>query len=404
MSDLFDYAKAIIAKTRKPFVSCEVFAKVLTRNDDSGRHGVLIPTDAYQFFPDFPISDPTVNATLEFSAFNSIKTARETIAYKYYERYPERRITRLPSLLNAFEASARILVFLRAKHLDGSIGYFFDCGNSLPGGRFDELFKLIFGNEVAPVPGNFVIRPVDSDAFTTDAALTELLEKFDGIKERGWIDSLRVGDTGIGYTFETLLGIEENNDQQADFKGIEIKCKGTKEGQHSTSTKLNLFQAGPNWMVDAPAKELIRILGKPGDDGLFTCYSQVTVTPNNLGLLLKILQANEKIDLRKSTEALGYWTFPQLAKRLAEKHSRAAFVKARVRHTKTKSQYSYEELVYCDRPSIDRFVNLVADRNIVFEFTMSEKPGGKIRNHGYPWRLVRAEFLDQLFSFQIKLR
>jgi hypothetical protein len=111
----------------------------------------------------------------------------------------------------------------------------------------------------------------------------ELLEKFDGIKERGWVDSLRTRDTGIGYTFETLLDIKENNDQQADFKGIEIKCKGTKEGERSTSTKLNLFQAGPNWLMDASAKELIRILGKPGDDGLFACYSQVTVTPNNLG-------------------------------------------------------------------------------------------------------------------------
>lgn len=404
MSDLLNYAKAILGKTRKPFVSCEVFAKVLTRNDDSGRHGVLIPTDAYSFFPHFPIPDPTENATLEFSAFNSVAAKQETVAYKYYERYPERRITRLPSVLNDLEVSGRILVFLRAKHSDGSVGYYFDCTNSSPGGRFDELFRLIFGSEVAPVPGNFVIRPVDSDAFVADAALAELLEKFDAIKERGWIDSLRTGDTGIGYTFETLLGIKENNDQQADFKGIEIKCKGTKEGEHSTSTKLNLFQAGPNWLVDAPAKELIRILGKPGDDGLFACYSQVTVTPNNIGLLLEILRTNEKIDLRKSTEALGYWTFPQLAKRLAEKHSRAAFVKARVRTTKTRSQFAYEELVYCDRPSIDRFVNLVADRNIVFEFTMSEKPGGKIRNHGYPWRLVRAEFLDQLFTFQIKLR
>jgi hypothetical protein len=49
-------------------------------------------------------------------------------------------------------------------------------------------------------------------------------------------------------------------------------------------------------------------------------------------------------------------------------------------------------------------VDLVAHRNIVFEFLMSEKPNGAIRNHGYPWRLVRADFLDQLFAFQIKLR
>lgn len=245
---------------------------------------------------------------------------------------------------------------------------------------------------------------VDSEVFSADRSLTELLEKFDGIKERGWIDSLRTGDTGIGYTFETLLGIKENNDQLADFQGIEIKCKGTKEHGPSNSSKINLFQAGPVSLKKATAKERIRILGKPGDEGLYSCCSQVTATPNNLGLMLDILRASEKIDLRKNAEALGFWSFPHLARRLAEKHSRAAFVKARVRKTKTKNQYAYEELVYCDRPSIERFVNLVADRSIVFEFTMSEKPDGIIRNHGYPWRLIRAGFLEHLFAFQIKLR
>ena len=128
------------------------------------------------------------------------------------------------------------------------------------------------------------------------------------------------------------------------------------------------------------------------------------MTPNNLGLWLDVMGMEDRIDLRKHADALGYWSFKQLEKRLAEKHSRTAFVKARTRATKTRAQFSYEELVYCDRPSIERFVDLVTQRNIVFEFTMSEKPDGSVRNHGYPWRLIRAEFLDQLFSFQIKLR
>ena len=128
------------------------------------------------------------------------------------------------------------------------------------------------------------------------------------------------------------------------------------------------------------------------------------MTPNNLGLLLDVMGMEDRIDLRKHADTLGYWSFKQLEKRLAEKHSRTAFVKARIRPTKTRTQFSYEELVYCDRPSIERFVDLVTQRNIVFEFTMSEKPDGTVRNHGYPWRLIRAEFLDQLFSFQIKLR
>ncbi len=106
----------------------------------------------------------------------------------------------------------------------------------------------------------------------------------------------------------------------------------------------------------------------------------------------------------KNADALAHWSYGKLETRLAEKHSRAAFIKAKRRQTKTKMQYSYEELVYCDHPSIERFMELVTHRNIVFEFTMSEKANGSIRNHGYPWRLIRSEFLEQLFSFQIKLR
>lgn len=404
MSDLFVYAKALTEGAHRSMMSGQVFAKVLTPNDDSGRHGVLIPTDAYSYFPDFAIPDATQNATQEFSAFNTIARSPATLAYKYYERYPERRITRLPKLLNEISASPRLLVFLHAKHVDGTSGYYFDCANSGVEGRFTELYRLIFGDEVSPLPGIFVVRSVDSDVFAADETLNELLAKFDEVKARGWIDNMRCGDTGIGYTFETLLGIKENNDQLADFNGIEIKCKGLKEDRITSSTKINLFQAGPTWVAPSTTKERIRLLGKQGMDGLYTCYSQLTVTPNNLGLSLDIQNAANKIGLKKQSDALGYWSFSQLEKRLAEKHSRTAFVKARTRGTKSATQFLYEELVYCDRPRIERFVDLVRLRNIVFEFTLSEKANGTVRNHGYPWRMIRAEFLDQLFAFQIKLR
>lgn len=401
---LIDYANSIVWKAHKKFASGHIFAKVLTRNDDSGRHGVLIPTDAYSYFPELPIPNAAQNVTGEFSAFDWIKGSGETLAYKYYQRYPERRITRLNAILNDANDVQRILIFLHAVHTDGTSAYYFDCANSVSGGRFAKLFNLIFGGELQPVPGNFIIRPVDSGVFSADSALSELLDRFDEIKVRGWVDTLREGDTGVGYTFETMLGIKENNDQTADYKGIEIKCKGLKEGAYAKSGKINLFQSGPTWLLKCRAKDRLRILGKPGEDGLYSCYSQVTTTANNLGLMLQVVDSNSKIDLKKNSEAMGYWLSAKLGRRLAEKHSRAAFVKARTRQTKSKTQYAYEELVYCDQPSIQRFLDLVAQRNIVFEFTMSEKLNGTVRNHGYPWRLVRAQFLDQLFAFQIKLR
>jgi hypothetical protein len=405
MSDLGYYAKTVVGRAGKEFLSGEVFAKVLTPNDDSGRHGVLVPSDAYSFFPDFQITDPSQNQTQEFSAFDCLNYRAATLAYKYYERYPERRITRLHNLLNKVSDDPRILVFVHVKHTDGSEGYYFDCANSGEQGRFQELFRLIFGDEVSPQPGKFVVRPIDSETFAIDPTLADLLEKFDAVNSLGWIPAMRSGDTGIGYTFEKLLGIEENNDKIADFNGIEIKCKGTKEGLGSRSSKINLFQAAPVWTVEATAKQRIRILGKAGLDGLYTCYSQVTTTANNLGLSLGVKAADSRVDLRKNEDALGYWPFQQLEERLAEKHSRAVFVKAKSRLTSSGGQeFHYQELVYCDRPTIDRFVTLVSQRNIVFEFTLSEKPDGSIRNHGYPWRLIREAFLEHLFAFQIKLR
>lgn len=89
--------------------------------------------------------------------------------------------------------------------------------------------------------------------------------------------------------------------------------------------------------------------------------------------------------------------------RLREKHSRAVFIKADVRTTAGRQRFHYKELIYCERPSIQRFNDLVQSKRIVFEFLMSEK-GGKVRNHGYPWRLTSEESLSELFSLRVKLR
>lgn len=404
MNSIFDYASELVATAGRKMISGQVFAKVLTKNDDSGRHGVHIANDAYHFFPTFDIPCVTENATMRFSGFNANARKPVSLAYKYYERYPERRVTCLDGLLNDRTATHRMLVFVRAVHDDNSVGYYFDCTNSNVCVRFNELFGLIFGSSVCPEPGTFVVREIKSAPFVADAVLNDLLARFDQVNAKGWIDSLREGDTGIGYTFETEIGIKENNDQKADFHGIEIKCKGLKESGGTLSSKINLFQAGPTWVTRHSAKERIRQIGKLEDDGLYSCFSQLTVTPNNLRLLLDVLPTEQRIDLKKDTEQLGYWAFERLLRRLIQKHSRTAFIKARIQRTKTKTRYSYEEFIYCDQPSMERFIELVAARNIVFEFTMSEKSGGEVRNHGYPWRLIRSEFMDSLFGFQIRLR
>ena len=54
--------------------------------------------------------------------------------------------------------------------------------------------------------------------------LEKFKQKFQNLKKQGFVKSLRKGPTGVGYTFETLLELKENNLALPDIDGIEIKA------------------------------------------------------------------------------------------------------------------------------------------------------------------------------------
>ena len=56
--------------------------------------------------------------------------------------------------------------------------------------------------------------------------MEEVKQKLREICEEGYVPSLRKGATGIGYTLETKLGIEENNVSDSDIDGVcELKTR-----------------------------------------------------------------------------------------------------------------------------------------------------------------------------------
>jgi len=66
-----------------------------------------------------------------------------------------------------------------------------------------------------------------------------LQQKFKIIKQKGYIKSVRRGSTGIGATFESLLGKHEESFELPDFHGIEIK-------QEESIVNLILHYLSPN--------------------------------------------------------------------------------------------------------------------------------------------------------------
>ena len=125
---------------------------------------------------------------------------------------------------------------------------------------------------------------------------------------------------------------------------------------------------------------------------------------HNLNLRLSPQPELNRIELIHGSDLLAHWANETLANRLSQKHSRAVFVKAEVREINGLTSYRYDELVYCEKPHIDRFLNLLCTNQLVVEFLMSEKPPGQVRNRGYPWRLNSESLLDQLFAMKIQLR
>lgn len=64
-----------------------------------------------------------------------------------------------------------------------------------------------------------------------DKVIEGFKKDFLTIKRQGWILSNRKHDTGIGNTFEDLIGTVENNNFLADYKNV-LELKSKREPQN----------------------------------------------------------------------------------------------------------------------------------------------------------------------------
>lgn len=71
--------------------------------------------------------------------------------------------------------------------------------------------------------------------------IQDVIKSLEVVKNLGWVKTLRSGSTGIGYTLETLLEIAENNLQQPDLMGFELKAS-----RLNGSSMLTMFTLSPN--------------------------------------------------------------------------------------------------------------------------------------------------------------
>jgi len=231
----------------------------------------------------------------------------------------------------------------------------------------------------------------------------ELLGLLRDISAKGFVQTLRAGDTGIGYTLETLLGISANSKQAPDYKGIELKAKRSRKG--ATTNRSTLFSKVPAWKL-SPVGNALGLLARRGyedENGRLSLYHTLSaLAPNSLGLALDIDTANDwlrQVYHDPATEQIVHdvtWEIPVLKKDLAAKHRQTFWVGAQCRGKGESEEFHYVEVQHTRRPMTANFVALVEAGVITVDYALHKKSETRARDHGYLFK-IHPDNLGALF-------
>jgi hypothetical protein len=235
-------------------------------------------------------------------------------------------------------------------------------------------------------------RAVDTTRHTSEA-FDELMGMLREVCRRGFVRTLRPGDTGVGMTLETLLGIDANSKQAPDFKGIELKARRHRGvGRDNRST---LFSKVPNWRL-SPVGGAVQLLMKRGytdKDGRQALYHTLRGDrTNSLGLMLEVdpepdwlLQVHvDKVTQRREHDVA--WEMPVLKQDLAAKHRETFWVHAACRGSGEVEEFHYFEVKHTSGPMVNNLSALIEAGVITVDYALHLK-GTRARDHGYLFKI-----------------
>lgn len=235
----------------------------------------------------------------------------------------------------------------------------------------------------------------------------ELIEQFEEIKNMGFVESHRKGDTGIGKTFEDLLGKKEDNLAIPDFKDIEIKSQ-----REATSSMITLFTKSPDFPKSvntflrekfgnsSPEYEGRKILHTT----INTAHYNTHISGNDFiieidydlnRLMLKVRDHISKQELSSNT----YWTFDKIESKLKNKLKYIAYVTADEKRENGKTYFKYTDMKLITGLTLENFLKALENGDIMVDIRIgvynTGKNKGKTHDHGTAFRIR----LDKLLRY-----
>lgn len=238
----------------------------------------------------------------------------------------------------------------------------------------------------------------------------ELLELFKAHKDYA-IESNRNGPTGIGKTFEDLLGKEEDNLSLPDFQGlIELKARDME-----SSSMIGLFTKSPDYLPASAASfldhkvnsYLLRNYGYIGDKGekrlCTTLSAKETVYPKggDFGFALEIDDANRFVHIVVVDRVTGKevfkdagWTYEMLLDTTKKKLQSLALISAQKMVLEGKTHYIYRHLNMIDGMDNAGLIEMIKQDIVRIDLRMKMREDGSVRDHGTAFRIQNKNLIS----------
>jgi len=246
-----------------------------------------------------------------------------------------------------------------------------------PKSNYQLLLKLLVLNHL-----NRIERPMISPK-------DFLVRQMRNLWTRGYLPVKEKGSGRFGLALERHLNILPNSSKTPDFMGIELKTKRDKSLQ-------TLFSKVPTEYTGCKSKtELVENHGyfdkKRNRQALYTSFSS---GGDSLGFSLKA--NNDFVNVLKNGSELLKYDCDLLEEALLSKHTESAYISVSTRKSlNNKQECRFDELIYCKRPSMRRFLKMIDKGDVYLDFTLSIK-NKRVRDHGFLWR-VKADAITDLY-------
>ena len=239
------------------------------------------------------------------------------------------------------------------------------------------------------------------------------IRDFNKVRDMGFTESRRSNSTGIGKTFEDLIGVAENNAKEPDLHGFEIKSQRNLSGSYVTlftksptmpkSANTHLRMSYGSFDSEHPDVKVLHTSIFHGRYNTHTAGAKFSLRVNRQESKLYVLVQRDDGTIDDSV----YYSFDNIKNALA-KIENLAFVSADTRrNAEGKEEFNFTSaIIYYDFISFENFLDLVEEGVIMYDVRIgAHKMGanrGKTHDHGSGFRIKKND-MQRLYRKSLKI-